>query len=82
MVVLTAGWTVRAAGVHYVLRTQAFRHQNDWARTPGRLRRDGTWPADPAAQQLIRHLHDAAVRVEVPNPGVGEPRWVGRIWED
>jgi hypothetical protein len=80
-VVLSLGWSVRAAGVHYLLRTQAFRHQNDWVHLPGEWRRDGQWPRAAATQQLVGHLHDAAISVEVPNPQIG-PRWPGRLWED
>lgn len=79
---LSVGWTVRAAGTHYLLRTQAFRHQNDWAHLPGRLSREGQWPADPAARTLIGQLYSAAIRMEVPNTRVGEARWIDRIWED
>lgn len=80
--VLATGWSVRAAGVHHVLRTQAFTHQNDWVQLPGEWRREGRWPADPAAEQLIRRLRDEAVSFELPNTRVGVPRWTDRVWEE
>lgn len=80
--VLTWGWSVRAAGVHYLLRTQAFRQQNDWVQLPGRWPREGRWPDDPAARALIGRLYSEAVGVELPNTRLGKPRWVERVWED
>jgi len=79
---LSIGWSVRAAGMHYLLRAQAFRHQNDWVRLPGMWQRSGRWPDDAAAQQLITTLREAAVDMDLPNPRVGERWWVARIWED
>jgi hypothetical protein len=79
---LSAGWAVRAAGVHYVLRTYAFRAQNDWVQLPIEWRREGRWPEDPAARQLLRRLHADAVSVEFPNTRVGVPQWPDRIWEE
>jgi hypothetical protein len=79
---LTVGWSVRAAGVHYLLRTQAFRQQNDWVHLPGEWRREGRWPADPAAQSVIRRLRQDAVSVALPNTPIGVPEWAGGIWEE
>jgi hypothetical protein len=80
--VLTVGWTVRASGIHYLLRTQAFRFQNDWAQLPGEWRRGDRWPSDPAALSLIRRLHEDAIGVELPNTRIGIPEWPGAIWEE
>ena len=78
--VLVIGWTVRSAGVHYVLRSQAIVHQADWADLPYQWRRDGRWPTDPMEQQLILQLHADAVRLVLPNTRVDRPRWPTRIW--
>jgi hypothetical protein len=78
--VLATGWSVRAAGVHYVLRSQAMNHQADWVDLPGRWKRDGAWPSDPAEQQLILQLRDDAVESRFPNTRVGGPGWPGRLW--
>jgi hypothetical protein len=77
-----AGWSLRAAGVHYLLRTQAFNHQNDWVHVPGNWRREGRWPDDPAAQRLIYQLHDQAVSADFPNTRLGASQWFSRVWED
>jgi hypothetical protein len=79
---LTVGWSVRAAGVHYLLRAHAFRHQNEWVRLPGDWRRAGRWPTDPQAQQLILQLHRDAVGIRLPNVRTGVPRWPDRLWEE
>ena len=79
--VLATGWSVRAAGVHYVLRSQAIKHQIDWVELPGRWHRNDEWPDDdPAAAQLIMQLRTDAVRMRLPNTRVGEPEWPDRIW--
>jgi hypothetical protein len=79
---LSLGWSVRAAGVHYVLRTYAIRAQNDWVHLPSEWRREGRWPADPAVLDLVRQLHDRAVGLELPNTRLGKPRWADRLWEE
>jgi hypothetical protein len=78
---LSVGWSVRAAGVHYMLRSQAFRQQNDWARLPGEWRRAGRWPTDPEARQLILQLRRDAIGLRLPNTEIGIPRWPDRLWE-
>jgi len=80
--VLAAGWSVRAAGVHSVLRGYAFRAQNDWVHLPGEWRREDRWPTDPAAQRLILQLQRDAVRVTLPNTRIGVPRWPDRLGEE
>lgn len=77
---LAAGWSFRAAGVHYVLRSQAIKHQIDWVELPGRWRRDNRWPDDPAQERLILQLHADAVRLRLPNTRVGHPDWPDRVW--
>ena len=78
--VLATGWSVRSMGVHYVLRSQAIKHQIDWVELPGRWRRDDNWPDDPAEAALIRLLYSDAVRVALPNTRVGKPEWPDRVW--
>ena len=79
---LSVGWTIRSAGVHYVLRSQAFRHQADWVALPGLWQRSERWPSDRAEQQLIRRLREDAVNLELPNTRIGRPEWPNSIWTD
>jgi hypothetical protein len=79
---LVAGWSVRASGVHYVLRSQAIKHQADWADLPGRWRRQGDWPEDPAEERLILQLRGDAIALELPNTRLDDPEWAGRIWPE
>ena len=80
--VLATAWSVRAAGVHYLLRSQANKHQMDWVSLPGAWRDSNTWPTDPARQRLVLQLHDDAVRVVLPNTRIGRPEWPDRLWPD
>ncbi len=79
---LAVGWSVRSLGVHYLLRAQAVRHQADWAELPGRWKRQGEWPGDPAEQRLILRLRADAIGVAYPNMRLGGPDWAGRLWSD
>jgi hypothetical protein len=77
---VVTGWSVRTAGVHYVLRSQAIKHQIDWVELTGRWTRDGSWPSNPAEQQLILQLRDDAMQFGLPNTRVGRPEWPDRLW--
>jgi hypothetical protein len=79
---LTVGWTVRSVGVHYLLRSQALKHQLDWVDLPDTWRREGEWPNDPAAQALVLRLRAEAVHLVVPNTRLSRPEWPSRLWID
>ena len=79
---LTVGWTVRAAGMHYLVRSQAFKNQNEWAGLPYAWQRSGRWPDDSPAQQAVLRLHAEAVAMQVPNTRIALPRWIDRWWEE
>jgi hypothetical protein len=78
--VLSVGWTIRSAGLHYALRSQAAKHQIDWVSLPGGWQRGGRWPEDPMEQRLIMQLRSDAIGLVVPNTRAEGPRWVERIW--
>jgi hypothetical protein len=80
LTMLAAGWSIRAGGVHYVLRSQAIKHQIDWVELPSRWDRSNGWPRDPDARRLILQLQHDAVEQRVPNTRVNEPEWPGRLW--
>jgi hypothetical protein len=77
---LATAWSVRAAGVHYVLRSQAIKHQIDWVELLGRWHREDRWPTDPAEEQLLLRLHADAVHLKLPNTRIGRPDWPNRLW--
>jgi hypothetical protein len=79
---LASAWALRAAGVHYLLRSQATKHQIDWAVLPHKWRREGRWPDDPSAQRLIMQLREGATAMPLPNTRYGDPDWPGRLWID
>lgn len=74
---ITAGlWAFRSAGVHHILRVQAFKHRNDWARLV-----EDTSPAarrDPSAA-LVHRLRQDAIAMRGPTPDL-LGRWPGRWW--
>ena len=77
----SVGWTVRAAGVPYHLRAQAFKQRGDWAELPGDWRRTGQWPSSPAEQAIVERLRAEALTASVPNPRF-EPRWLKFLLEE
>jgi hypothetical protein len=77
---LATGWSVRAAGVHYVLRSQAIKHQIDWVELLGRWHRENRWPTDAAEERLLLRLHADAVHIKLPNTRIGRPDWPNRLW--
>jgi len=79
---LSVGWTIRSAGVHYVLRAQAFRHQADWVALPGLWQRNGQWPSDLGEQRLVLQLRGDAIGLVLPNTRIGHPEWPSRTWTD
>jgi hypothetical protein len=84
LLLLSTGWTVRLAGMHYSLREKAFLTRNDWADLD-----IGTAPLDvdvrayPAAGALIRQLQRDAITKRVANPAFGHPaawRYFEEAW--
>lgn len=78
---LVTGWSIRSAGVHYVLRSQAVKHQVDWVGQMARYSRDDGSAAGSARQRLIEQLREESLAVEFPNTRVG-PGWPMRLWVD
>jgi len=74
-----SAWAMRSAGVHQVMRAQAFKERNDWGLLPATWKAAGKWPQDPAGQRLLLDLRRDALIVEAPNPQF-EPRWAYRWW--
>jgi hypothetical protein len=76
------GWSIRGAGVHYVLRSQAFKHQIDWVALTVERQGQGEWPVDGGDQAIIQRLRRDAVGLVLPNTRQSDPEWVGRVWRD
>jgi hypothetical protein len=70
-------WAVRSVGVHHMLRVEAFKVRNDWARLPPDV--EGGDGRGPAATTLVRQLRLDAVNTRVGNPFL-VPRWYDRWW--
>ena len=76
----SAAWATRAAGVHHVLRSQAFVQRNDWTRLEGEWRRDGNWERYADQEALIRELRHQAISTRVVNPRFA-PGWMERVFD-
>lgn len=72
-------WAFRSAGVHHMLRVQAFKVRNDWARLSPEMLRDTGTPEERRAAALIRQLRHDALEMRVTNPYL-LPRWADRWW--
>ena len=79
---LATGWAIRAAGLHYVLRSQAIKHQVDWVELPGRWQRGGQWPHEGVQRDLILRLRHEAVHLAIPNTRIDQPEWPARLWSE
>ena len=82
LLVLSAGWTLRAVTLAESLRASAFVNRNDWAQAE--QREDEVRPQwrqrHPDAEQLVRDLSRQVVTMTVPQPYT-VPRWT-RTWID
>jgi hypothetical protein len=76
----SAAWAIRAAGVHEVLRAQAFAQRNDWTRLERDWGGNGNWERYSASMPLIRRLRDQAIAKQVVNPQF-VPRWMDRVFD-
>ncbi len=71
-------WAFRAAGVHYVLRYDAFKTRNDWVEVLRPDKRDD-WPTDPQELAITRRIRNEVVLRRVASPSF-MPRWGDRYW--
>jgi len=71
-------WTFRAAGVHYVLRYDAFKTRNDWIEVLRPDKRED-WPTDPQELAITRRIRDEVILRSVASPSF-MPRWADRYW--
>ena len=71
-------WTFRAAGMHYVLRYDAFKTRNDWVEVLRSDQRED-WPTDPRELEITRRIRDEVLLRRVASPSF-MPRWADRYW--
>jgi len=76
MAVMASVWAFRSAGVHHMLRQQAFKQRTEWVSVQPSS--DGS-PQGRRAEAITRQLKSAALSTRVPNPGLF-PRWMDRWW--
>jgi hypothetical protein len=79
LALLAVGWSFRSAGVHHMLRVQAFKVRNDWARLPPALLSDTGSGREQRSAKLVRQLQQEALAMPVTN-AVRLPMWTDRWW--
>ncbi len=72
-------FAVRSAGVHHLIRVQAFKVRNDWGRLPAARYRDAGLESQRAAAAMVRRLRHDALEARVPQPDL-LPGWADRWW--
>lgn len=72
-------WAFRAAGIHYILRDEAFKARNAWVEVLPADKRDD-WPTDPQELAITRRLRDEAIVRRVASPSSFMPHWAERYW--
>ena len=82
LLVLSAGWTLRAATLVTNMREIAFVNRSDWAVAEEYQdeNRRGWRSRHPGAEALLRQLREEVIRMPVPQPYT-VPRWM-RAWLD
>jgi hypothetical protein len=71
-------WAFRAAGMHYVLRYDAFKTRNDWVEVLRPDKRED-WPRDERELAITRAIRDEVIARRVASPSF-MPRWADRYW--
>jgi hypothetical protein len=72
-------WALRSAGVHHVMRVQAFKVRNDWGRLPAARYEDAGSDYQRTGAAVVRQLRRDALAARVAPPDL-LPVWVDRWW--
>jgi hypothetical protein len=80
LMVVSIGWSIRAAGLTYLIRDAAFEIRNDWAMGSERLERAGHAPSDEDGRALVRSMRQHALSRPAPNPWLAQP-WAERYFD-
>jgi hypothetical protein len=77
---LAAVWSFRTVGVHYMMQTQAFREQLEWARLDPEKLAERSYRDDAQARALAAQIRRDALDLRLPNPRL-MPGWANRWWD-
>ena len=75
LLIASAGWATRTAGLHYSLRYAAFKTRNDWTVVPAE------WMQTPETRAVAERLRQDALEQRAVAPRF-EPAWQGRWFEE
>ena len=81
LAITNAAWAIRSAGLHHVLRLQAYRQRGDWAVLPSRLAAEGRPFESAPGASIVRTLRAQALALRAPNPEVRSD-WPENLWGD
>lgn len=81
VLLISTGWAVRAAGVPYYLRSQAFKQRTDWALLAYTSADTIHSLQNAGERRLLERMRADALNTPIPNPHF-ERTWERLIWED
>jgi hypothetical protein len=76
---LAVGWSVRAVGLHYRLRCQAFVNRNEFAVWPGEWLQAERLDQPSQAEAILSRLRTDALKRSAPNPSF-TPHWAEELF--
>jgi hypothetical protein len=81
LAITNGAWAIRSAGLHHVLRLQAYRQRGDWAMLPSRLAAEGRPFESAPGASIVSSLREQALALRVPSPEVRSD-WPESLWGD
>ena len=74
LAIVSAGWVVRTAGLHYQMNLMTFYDRNEWVYVDDWLVHQKSAPSTDAGKALVRQLREDAVEHAAVNPYLLSPR--------
>src|SRR5204863_6204999 len=74
LLVMSSGWVIRTAGLHYQMHLITFYDRNEWVYVDDWLVRQKSEPSSDEGRALVRQLRDDAIESEAINPYMLSPR--------
>ena len=74
LAIVSAGWVVRTAGLHYQMNLMTFYDRNEWVYVDDWLVQQKSAPSTDAGKALVRQLREDAVEHAAVNPYLLSPR--------